>query len=234
MDALLEQAVQGMKKNGFEVIEVRTAAEARDYLLAHIDAGQSVGVGGSVSVRDTGVLDALAEKGCKVYTSWGAKPEDVPMIRESSRRADVYLSSANAVTRTGKLVLVDGIGNRVGAICDGPEEVYFVISHSKVVDGGINTAVARIKKTACPQNTRRLGIDTPCARTGNCGGDKCENSICRLTLVVDRVPPTRKIRVLFGRAAGANSPAPKKKPKTPPRVSPVKGERGGGPVMPNC
>lgn len=68
-----------------------------------------------------------------MYTSWGAKPEDVPMIRENSRRADVYLSSANAVTRTGKLVLVDGTGNRVGAICDGPEEVYFVISHSKVV-----------------------------------------------------------------------------------------------------
>lgn len=72
-----------------------------------------------------------------------------------------------------------------------------MISHSKVVDGGINTAVARIKKTACPQNTRRLGIDTPCARTGNCGGDKCENSICRLTLVVDRVPRNRHMTVIF-------------------------------------
>ena len=197
MDALLEQAVQGMKKNGFEVIEVRTAAEARDYLLAHIDAGQSVGVGGSVSVRDTGVLAALEEKGCKVYTSWGAKPEDVPMIRENSRKADVYLSSANAVTRKGKLVLVCGIGIRVGAGSDGPQQVYFVLRHSKVVDGGINTAVARIKKTACPQNTRRLGIDTPCARTGNCGGDECENSICRLTLAVDRVPRNRHMTVIF-------------------------------------
>ena len=58
MDALLEQAVQGMKKNGFEVVEVRTAAEACDYLLAHIAAEKSVGVGGSVSIRDTGVLPA--------------------------------------------------------------------------------------------------------------------------------------------------------------------------------
>lgn len=197
MDALLKQAVEGMRKNGFEVVEVRTAAEACDYLLGRIAAGTSVGVGGSVSVRDTGVLTALAQKGCKVYTSWGAKPEDVPMIRENSRRADVYLSSANAVTRTGKLVLVDGIGNRVGAVCDGPRDVYFVVSHSKVVDGGINTAVARIKKTACPQNTRRLGIDTPCARTGNCGGDACQDSICRLTLAVDRVPKNRRMTVVF-------------------------------------
>ena len=112
-------------------------------------------------------------------------------------KRQVYLSSANAVTRKGKLVLVDGSGNRVGAVCDGPEQVYFVSSHSKVGDGGINTAVARIKKTACPQNTRRLGIDTPCARTGNCGGDECENSICRLTLAVDRVPRNRHMTVIF-------------------------------------
>lgn len=197
MDALLNQAAQGMRQNGFEVVDVRTAAEARDWLLAHIEAGKSVGAGGSVSVRDTGVLPALEQKGCKVYTHWGAKPEDTEAICRQSREADVYLCSANAVTRTGKLVLVDGRGNRVGAVCDGPAEVIFVVSHSKVVDGGINTAVARIKRTACPQNTRRLGIDTPCARTGNCGGDECENSICRLTLVVDRVPYGRKMTVVF-------------------------------------
>lgn len=197
MEALFKQAAQGMRDNGFEVAELRTAAEARDFLLARIDAGASVGVGGSVSVRDINVLSALAERGCKVYSGWGAKPEDVPMIRRNSRDADVYLCSANAVTKTGELVLVDGLGNRVGAVCDGPRDVYFVISHSKVVDGGINTAVARIKKTACPQNTRRLGIDTPCAATGLCGGRECRNSICRLTLVLDRVPKNRRMTVLF-------------------------------------
>lgn len=197
MEALINQTAQRMRDNGFEVVELRTAQEAREYLLAQIAPGASVGVGGSVSVRDTGVLPALEQKGCLVYTSWGAKPEDVPMIRRKSRDADVYLSSANAVTKNGKLVLVDGIGNRVGAICDGPERVYFVISHSKVVDGGINTAVARIKKTACPLNTRRLGIQTPCAATGMCGRDECKNSICRLTLVLDRVPKNRHMTVLF-------------------------------------
>lgn len=197
MDALLEQAVKGMRENGFEVAELRTAEEARDYLDKRIAATASVGVGGSVSIRDIGVLPVLEQKGCKVYTSWGAKPEDVPMIRRKSRDADVYLCSANAVTKTGELVLIDGLGNRVGAVCDGPEDVYFVISHSKVVDGGINTAVARIKKTACPQNTRRLGIETPCSATGLCGGKECANSICRLTLVLDRAPKNRRMTVLF-------------------------------------
>ena len=94
------------------------------------------------------------------------------------------------------LVLIDGAGNRAAAVCFGPEQVYFVISHSKVVDGGINTAIARIKKTACPPNARRQGLDTACARTGMCGPD-CHDSMCRLTLAVDRAPRGRKITVLF-------------------------------------
>ncbi|MDD3334576.1 MAG: lactate utilization protein [Eubacteriales bacterium] len=196
MDALCQQVVEGMRTNGFEVIELHTAKEACDYLCAQIADETTVGVGGSVSVRDTGVLDALAKKNCTVYSHWGAKREDSAVICAKAMNAQVYLCSANAVTRSGKLVLVDGTGNRVGAVCYGPAQVYFIISHSKVVDGGINTAVARIKKMACPLNARRLGLNTPCARTGNCGAD-CAESMCRLTLAVDRVPRNRKMTVLF-------------------------------------
>ncbi len=199
MDALIRQAADGMKKNGFEVVEVRTAAEARDLLLARITPGQDVGVGGSVSIREMDVLPALEAKGCRVYSHWGVTDrEEQARVQRMAREADCYLSSVNAVTRTGKLVLIDGRGNRVGAICDGPRQIYLVISHSKVVDGGINTAVARIKQNACPQNCRRLGLQTACALTGKCGGDECaEASICNLTLVVDRVPKGRHITVVL-------------------------------------
>lgn len=197
MDTLLKQAVEGMRKNGFEVIEVDTAAQARDYLLGQIGKEESVGIGGSMSVQDIGIVPALREKGCTIHTTIGEDPSKAKRIRMEARMADNYLCSANAVTRTGKLVLVDGRGNRVGAVCDGPEHLFFVISHSKVVDGGINTAIARIKQTACPQNTRRLNIDTPCSRTGKCGGLDCENTICCLTLVVDHVPHDRKVTVVF-------------------------------------
>jgi len=198
MEQHLQTAVDGMRKHGFTVVELETAAQAREYLLDHVPAGASVGVGGSVSVRDIDVLPALSRKGCRVYTSWGAKPEDVPMIRECSRKADVYLSSANAVTRNGSLVFIDGNCNRVGAILDGPGTVYFVVSHSKWVDGGINTAVARIKQTACPQNARRIGLKTPCAATGFCKPDECgEDCMCRAIVSLERVPRGRAMTVLF-------------------------------------
>ncbi|NLI20274.1 MAG: LUD domain-containing protein [Clostridiales bacterium] len=198
MEQQLHTTVESMRRHGFTVVELETAAQAKDYLLSRIPAGSSVGVGGSVSIRDIDVMPALEQKGCKVYTSWGAKKEDVPMIFENSRKADVYLSSANALTRNGSLVLVDGNCNRVGAILDGPRVVYFVVSHSKWVDGGINTAVARIKQTACPQNARRLGLQTPCAVTGLCKPDDCgEECMCRATVSLDRVPRGRAMTVLL-------------------------------------
>ena len=198
MEQQLQATVEAMRRHGFEVITLETSAEAKAYLLDHIPAGSSVGVGGSVTVRDIDVLPALRTNGCSVYTSWGADKTEVPHIFECSRKADVYLSSANAVTRNGSLVFIDGNCNRVGAILDGPRMVYFVISHSKWVDGGINTAVARIKQTACPQNARRLGLQTPCALTGLCKPDDCgEACMCRATVSLDRVPRGRKMTVLF-------------------------------------
>ena len=179
------------------VVRVKTAAEARDYVLSAVEGGKTVGVGGSISVRQTGVMEALAEKGCEVYSHWDAAPGEVDAVLNKARTADVYLVSANAVTKDGKLVFIDGRGNRVGAICDGPHDVYFIISHSKVVDGGLSAAIGRIKTVACPLNTRRLGIDTPCARTGKCSAAECTKSICRLTLVVDRVPGNRRMTVVL-------------------------------------
>ena len=148
MDEFLQQVVDNMRKNEFEVVELRTAQEACDYLNEHIDAGKTVGVGGSVSVRATGILEKLQEKGCTVYSHWGVPKEEVNPIRCKAIGADVYLCSANAVTRQGKLVLIDGAGNRAAAVCFGPEQVYFVISHSKVVDGGINTETAPLAAEA--------------------------------------------------------------------------------------
>ncbi|MDD3411608.1 MAG: lactate utilization protein [Eubacteriales bacterium] len=198
MEQQMMTAVEGLRRGGFEVVELQTAAQAREYLLEHIEAGAAIGVGGSVSVRETNALPALEQKGCKVYTSWGAKPEDVPAIRERSRKADVYLTSANAVTRGGELVFIDGFCNRVGAILDGPQTVYFVVSHSKWVDGDIHTAVARIKRTACPQNARRLGLNTPCAQTGVCRERECgEECMCRATVMLSRVPRGRRMTVLL-------------------------------------
>ncbi len=184
MEPLETNALQEMRAHGFEVAELKTGTEAREYLLAHIAPDARVGLGGSVTIRDIDAVSALEARGQTVG-------------REDARTADVFLSSANAVTRDGMLVFIDGNCNRVGAILDGPKDVYFVVSRSKLVDGGINAAVARIKQVACPQNARRLGRQTPCAQTGLCKPAQCEQSMCSATVALERVPHGRHMTVLW-------------------------------------
>jgi hypothetical protein len=194
----MRQTLERMRKNGFEVVELDTAEQAKEYLFKHIPAGTSVGVGGSVSVRQTGVLPALIEKGCTVFSHWDGKPEDAAAIRRKAHAADVYLTSANALTKHGELVLIDAVGNRVASVAYGPGQVFFIVSRSKWVDGGYGAAVARIKRDACPPNARRLKLNTPCAQTGACDPDSCgEDCMCRVTLAVNRVPRGRTFTVIF-------------------------------------
>ena len=195
MDQVVKQAIEEMRRKGFEVVEMETAADAKRYLTEQIGAGQSVGLGGSVTIRDLDVLPALKAKGCAVCDAWTAKTKREAW--DAARMADVYLSSANAVTNTGSLVFIDGSCNRVGAIADGPATVLFVISQAKFVDGGIHTATARIKRVACPRNARRLGLHTPCAETGVCREPECgDDCMCRIVMTVDRVPHGRRMVVL--------------------------------------
>ena len=197
MSSLVERTVRGLGENGFKVVEVQTAAQAREYLLGAIAAGASVGVGGSVSVRETGVLPELEKKGCTVFSHWGVPAEEVVNVQRSARAADVYLCSANAVTADGRLVLLDGRGNRVGAVCDGPKNVYFIISKDKIVDGGLTAAIARVKSDAAPPNCKRLGLNTPCVSSGVCGGNACTDPSCRVTVILDYVPRGRSMTVIL-------------------------------------
>lgn len=197
MEALLQQAISNMERRGFEVVRVKTGAEAREYLLGRIETGKVVGAGGSVTLRQIEMLPALEKKGCTVYTHSGAQGDEAEALMRKARAADVYLCSVNAIAKTGQLVMIDGRGNRVGALCDGPHEVYLVVGQHKVVDGGLNAAIARIKKEATPRNCRRLGLATHCAATGNCAGMECADSSCRIIVSLDYVPRKRKITVVL-------------------------------------
>ena len=193
----MRETLERMRKHGFEVVELETKEQAKAYLVNAIPDGSSVGVSGSVSVREIGILPALTEKGCEIFSHWDVAKEDVEATRAKANAADIYLTSANALTKNGELVQIDGAGNRVAAVAYGPKHVFFIVSRSKWVNGGYGKAVARIKKTACPPNARRIGLQTPCA-TGACDPENCGDScMCRITLAIERVPRNMKMTMLF-------------------------------------
>lgn len=193
----MKKTLERMRKNGFEVVRLDTKEQALLYLLDAIPDGSTVGVSGTVSVREAGILPALRERGIELFSHWDVSAADVPQTHRRAHAADIYLTSANALTKHGELVLVDGTGNRVASVANGPKQVYFIVSRSKWVDGGYGKAIARIKKEACPQNARRLSLDTPCS-TGDCDPESCgENTMCRMTLVLEKVPKGRSMTLVF-------------------------------------
>lgn len=167
-----------------------TAEEAKAAALAII-GGKSVGIGGSATVRDMGLAEALQANGNEVWWHWLAAKEAKQAARDKALMADVYMCSANALTTDGRLVNIDGTGNRAAGLIYGPHEVVVIVGKNKIVNG-LDEAVDRIKRDACPQNARRLGLDTPCARTGQCYDCRTAARMCNVTFILEA--PTRPVK----------------------------------------
>lgn len=167
-----------------------TAAEAKAAALAIIGS-KSVGIGGSATVRDMQLAEALQENGNQVYWHWLAAKEAKQAARDKALTADVYMCSANAITADGRLVNIDGTGNRAAGLIYGPHEVVVIAGKNKIVSG-LDEAMDRIKRDACPTNARRLGLDTPCAKTGRCYDCRTDARMCNVTFILEA--PTRPVK----------------------------------------
>ncbi|MGN0779951.1 MAG: lactate utilization protein [Aristaeellaceae bacterium] len=203
MTDLMKRAAKALEERGFEVHTVATAPVAKELILSLIPEGASIGAGGSVTIRELGVVDTLLAQGHKVAWHW-LPDVDRATVYDEAAHADVYLASANAITADGQLVNIDGTCNRVAAMIQGPQTVILAVGLNKLVDGGVNTAIARIKREACPPNARRLKLQTPCALTGKCSEATCkEGCMCNTTTIMHHpARGKRVIVVLIGQALG--------------------------------
>ena len=170
----LEDVAEALKKRGFEAVAVKTSAEARALVAEEAKGAASVGWGGSETLRETGIREMIEASGKE--------------IRDHELVMDLFLLSANALTADGRIVNIDGRGNRVAASIAGPKRVVYVIGANKIVEGGVDEAIARVKRAACPPNCRRLGKQTPCALTGECLDCSSPDRICCVTAIFDRRP----------------------------------------------
>lgn len=178
----LQTTIDSLNKNGFKARLFETAEEAKAAAILLIGSS-SVGFGGSVTVDSMGIYEALAQKGNALYWHW--KNSGNTAVYQTAMTADFYLSSSNAVTEDGKLVNIDGKGNRVAAMFFGPKRVLIIAGRNKITPD-TDSAIKRIKKYACGPNAARLGIKTPCAVTNTCIDCDSPNRICRVTSIIDR------------------------------------------------
>ena len=155
----MKETIRNLRDHGFEVISVRNATEALETAKKFFtDNVRSVGLGGSTTVQDIGLLSWLREQtGFQLFDQY---EEDISMEENVERRrkgllADIYVASSNAITRTGYLVNVDGSGNRVAAQAYGPKKVLLIVGKNKIVDD-VEAGFRRIEEIVAPKNVERV------------------------------------------------------------------------------
>lgn len=193
------RVIAHLTRRGF-IAQYLTPEQAVQYVLDHIAPEQPVGIGGSMTIRQLELDRRLSERGNPVYWHWLAAPEQRPQVLRKARDAGAYLCSVNALLEDGRMFNIDGNGNRVAASFFGPRQVFLIAGINKLVAGGREEAIARIKREACPANARRLGLDTPCARTGSCtpqGECFCEDRMCKTTVELSYCSPGHEVHVLL-------------------------------------
>lgn len=167
----MENVLAQLKKNRFAPYYLETKEQVVPLLRELLPAGGSVGAGGSMTLREAGVMALLRSGAYRFYDRErpGITPDEIRQVYLDSLGADAYLCSANAVTENGELVNVDGNSNRIAAICYGPKSVIIVAGINKIV-ATAEEGLRRIKTTAAPQNANRLSCRTYCREAGVCMG----------------------------------------------------------------
>lgn len=140
--------------------------------------------GGSMTLTECGMMDALKASGLTLIDrSQAVTPEETKAMYRQALSADYYFMSSNAITLDGKLVNIDGTGNRVAALTYGPDHVILLVGMNKAAKDEAS-ALERIHTQAAPPNAMRLKMKTPCGLTGVCSDCTSKECICSQTLII--------------------------------------------------
>ena len=174
-ELLAQKVIKGLESRNMTGYYAASKEEALAKALELIPKGSSVTRGGALRAREIGLVDALKDGDYNFIDRDNYEDKRAAML--AAYDADVFLSSANAMTEDGILVNIDGNSNRVSAIAQGPKKVLFIVGMNKITSD-IDSAMKRARNVAAPINAQRFGLNTPCAKTGSCFNCKSPDTIC--------------------------------------------------------
>ena len=180
---LAQKLIKELKDRNIEAFYAEGKDEARSLALSMIPEGSSVGWGGSMTIDEIGLKDAVIQGNyIEINRDAAASPEIKEKLMRDIFSCDYFLTSCNAISEDGIIVNIDGIGNRIAAIAFGPAHVIIIAGINKVVHSA-KDALSRARNEAAPINAQRFDIETPCKKTGACFDCKSPDTICCQFLV---------------------------------------------------
>lgn len=173
-EILAQTVIKGLESRNMSGYYASDKEEAVKMALEVIGKGSTVAMGGCQSAHEIGLIQALEEGDYNYIDRSNMTPRESLM---AAYDADVFLSSANAMTNDGIMVNIDGNSNRVSCIAQGPKKVVFIVGMNKICSD-LDEAMKRARNVAAPANAQRFDVRTPCKVTGKCADCKSPDTIC--------------------------------------------------------
>jgi hypothetical protein len=182
-----QEIIKALEKRRMAGTYAPTIAQAREEVAALIPDGSSVFRCGSTSLVEMGLWERLKDNPRITVIDPYLPEYSLEEGLETRRRgltADFMIASSNAITLDGKLVNLDGMGNRVAAMTFGPRKVILVVGMNKVATT-LEEALNRTKQVAAPMNCIRMNIANPCRETGLCSDCHTPTRICNMWSIIE-------------------------------------------------
>ena len=184
----IKNLLDNLTKRGFKPKYFDNGKDAVDFVLNLIPTSASVGIGGSMTVKQLSLDNILFERGNTIYSHALVPDDKKDKVYQLAGSADWYISSTNALSQQGDFVNIDGSANRISALAFGVKNVLYILGTNKI-SPDLQSAMDRVRNVAAPPNAKRLNRNTPCAKTGKCYYCNSPDCICNATLISHH--PTR-------------------------------------------
>lgn len=196
-EIVAEQMIKSLQSRNMAGYYAKNSEEALKIALDLIEKGSKVGWGGSASIAEIGLKQAVCEGEYQVINRDVCKtPEEKRQAELACFDSDYFLASSNAITYDGILVNIDKFGNRIGAIAYGAKNVILIVGLNKAVKT-VEEAISRVHNEATPINGVRLNTNTPCRSKGLCYDCKGPNSMCCQILITRNCGVEGRIKVIL-------------------------------------
>jgi len=191
------KAVKALNANGMNAFYTQTAQEAKKMVMDMVEEGKIVGFGGSTTLVEIGLVEELTLGNYQIINPMGNIPlDEKTSLRRQAMTADYYFTSTNAITQDGRLVNIDGTGNRVASMVFGPKHVIIIAGFNKITRT-LEDALSRAKEEAAVINAKKLNRNTPCTITGECSNCQSKDRICNITTIIEKKPSATEMTVII-------------------------------------
>ncbi len=204
-DSVINKVIKALENRKMTGLAAEDGDHARKLVLSIVPEDAVVGIGDSSSVRQVKAVTALEERGNKIIS--GFNPEKMitdlkshfdngfwPMLEATV--CDVFLTGSNAVTEDGRIINVDGNGNRVAGMIWGHPLTILVVGKNKIVKD-LEEGMDRVKNVIAPEHLKRKGAASPCIKNSHCHDCIGPSRACAVTSIIESGPPHTQIHVII-------------------------------------